>query len=465
MRGLKTISRMLVVLALGSAGWLCAADANPVEALSGPLPIGEGAIVPGAFEPLLWLVGALAPALILWAVLACVRAERTEPTYAQRKARRALTKLVQRLSAANRAPSHDELELWCALTAQLFAVKRAAPTARDLQLHVNALPSLADKSAWLALWSEARAGLYSAQRTVSPDWVTRAAKACGETQIERAASRWPNERHHWLPRAALALLLGAVLAGQDLRAASAEKTAQEKEFLASRELWTTHLRSNPHDWAAQRNVALADQVEELWGPATAHWTAAFVLQPREPSIVAGMQRVVEKMDGIDPTLRRVIAGEWHERAWAELSPGEWQRLVKISAVLLALGLSVGVAGFYGSGKICPPVAIALTVVGVAGFGLGAVGVARYGVLANPQAACITRTSDLRNVPSELVEQEKTTPLLAGQIVTIEGHYFGWSRIKVRSGAEGWVRRAAVLPLYEAQGERGATGYARPDATH
>ncbi|WP_438481180.1 hypothetical protein [Oleiharenicola lentus] len=428
-----------------------------------PLPMGESAIAPGEFATLLWLAGAVLPALLLWAVLALVRAERTEATYAQRKARRALEKLVRGLRAAHRVPTPAELERWCALAAQLFAVPRAAPTLRDFQAGVNALTPAPDTIAWMALWSEARAALFSPQGAVRGDWVERAVRVCEKTPIMRVASRWPNRRHHWLPRAVVLVAFGALEFPGDMNAAPKIDPQLQAHFVEAREVWMQHLRTNPRDWAAQRNVAISYQAEDLWGPATAHWVAAFVQQPREASIGAGITAVVEKMDGVDPTLRRIVAGQWHERVFKVLSPGEWQRLAKVSAMVLALGFGVGVVGFYGRGKILPRLALGLVLVGVVGFGAGVAGVGRYGVLAQPNAACITRTSELRNVPSELVEQEKTTPLLAGQIVTIEGHYFGWSRIKVRSGAEGWVRRAAVLPLYEPQVERGATGYARPGA--
>jgi hypothetical protein len=53
------------------------------------------------------------------------------------------------------------------------------------------------------------------------------------------------------------------------------------------------------------------------------------------------------------------------------------------------------------------------------------------------------------VPTDAVPGDDAPPLAAGSVVLAERDFLGWARVTRPDGAVGWVRRADLVPLYEA----------------
>jgi hypothetical protein len=400
-----------------------------------PAVAGAEARTPRADSPLQWWPLLVLPGAGLWLVLAFERTRRLDPNYPRARAR---AKLARHLARLGPAPSLPELETWCGLTAQLLSVNRAAPTRRDIFDGLALAPEITDPLAWQRLWTEARAALFSAGHRVPPDWVERARIALRQTVIQRATPWFPQQRAHWLPPGVMGLCLFLLL--------PMPADAVTPEII-------------PRDWATYHGAAAAYAREENWDAAVAHGTAAFALAPREKLVITGLRQSLAQVGRIDPGLRPLVAGTRFEQAVASASPGEWQEAVWWFLALGAAGGCAAVGGLYGN-RGWLRVGAATLVIGITGVVVSARALALYGLLARPNAACLTRETDLRDIPSDLVEIRQTAPLLAGTIVTIEGNYFGWTRIMGRGNLAGWVRRDAVLPLYGPANDAGASGFNR-----
>jgi hypothetical protein len=264
---------------------------------------------------------------------------------------------------------------------------------------------------------------------------------------------------YWTPAASAGLMVALALGlSPEGRAADAgERAYREGNFAAARAAWNLSVANAPRDWAARNNLALACAQLNDWPTATAHWTAAFLLNPREPSIRANLRLALTHLDGTDPELRRIVEGSWLDRTITVLSPAEWQRLFIGGGVLVALALTLLVTTLYTPqgrkwrsrvGLIAVPLGVLASVVGLTGKIL-------YGPLGQPDAGLVASSSELRSIPTELTEHQQTSPISAGAVVVSERSFLGgaWQRVEVAHTAGGWLRRETIVPFYTAPAKK------------
>jgi len=56
--------------------------------------------------------------------------------------------------------------------------------------------------------------------------------------------------------------------------------------------------------------------------------------------------------------------------------------------------------------------------------------------------------NLNPSPTELVPERETSPATAGSVVLPQSAFLSWQRISAGANVSGWVRKNAVMPLYE-----------------
>jgi hypothetical protein len=378
--------------------------------------------LPGEVQPVGLAVAALAPPLLLWAVLAATQAWRRDPNRSRRRGQKELQRLMKR--CRGRTPSRLELETWRELCVQTWGLAESVP---QVTVFAAGLPAEADPTAWARLWNEAEQALYSAQAALPSDWTERAYDRADALPPWPAMPWLPTRRCHWLPprssRWAAAVLVAVGLMGS-LR-------AQE-----------------PGDWAAHQQLAVSFAHKEQWGLAAGHWTAAFLLNPSPPAVAAGFHLGLEKLDGADPRLTKLASGQGAGGLAAHLSAARWEELLGWAAGIGMLGLSALVLSRYvrrrrayiGAG-------LGLTVCSVAMVTAAAVALGVYGPLANPRAALVVRRAEVRSIPSDLVAKESATTLPAGAVVMVIRSFFGWDQIVLDGGVVGWARTDSLLWIY------------------
>jgi hypothetical protein len=420
--------------------------------LRDPLTGGGSAFAPFSLPLTWWFFAAFIPPLLAWLGLAWRQAVVNDESRERRAAKRALRRMLERVAQSDTLPDRGALETWRTLTACLWRIPRAAPTADDLAAALIATPGAPRAETWIDLWREAEAAIFAPQSIPQKDWVERALAAVREARVRRATPPLPLRARHWAPHASLLALGALALFAPRARAAEdpARAAYQAGHFSEAREIWLSRIATHPDDWVSHNNAALAHAQETHWADAAAQWTAAFLLNPRDESVRANLRFALSHLDGIDPAVRRVIDGSWLDRAVGFLAPGEWEILAVVGASVVAIGGLLAVVALYGARKRALRLTGAwLMAAGCAAAVLGLFAIWRFGPLAKPAAGLVTRATELRSIPSDLAEKQQTTPLAAGAVVVIERSFLGWDQVVVGPTAKGWLRRENVTPFFRA----------------
>jgi hypothetical protein len=442
-----------MILALGAVS-LSAAPvekaATPpahVSALPDPLPPGDLRAGPGHVPFLALGLLVFVPAGLVWGALAAQRAWQSDPFRERRSAQRALVRLLE--SLRDRAPTPLELEHWRRLSVRAWAMPQAVPTLAEVAAH---LPETASPQIWITLWREAEEAMYSPRPELRSDWISEASERARHLPPLPSMPWWPGEARHWWPTLLVAALAGLASVSA-LPAADATAAYRGGHFAEAGKAWLEQVTQRPGDWSARHNAALALAQQEKWGNAAGYWTSAFVLNPQNPAIVSGLKTSLGKIETADPALRRLLEGAATDRWVAHYSVAEWQQLIGTGAFVLSVGLVALVISLYRLPSLSWRIGGgALVVIGVITTVSALTAVNRYGPLADSQAAFITRSAELRSIPSDLVGKQQTSTLFPGAIVNVHRSFLGWDQVSVGGDVAGWVRADALVWLYRTRND-------------
>lgn len=406
---------------------------------------------PSSIRSLWWLLVAALPPALLWMALAWRHMLATDPARERRQARNTLLRDLRAIASANAKPTADNLHQWRASTRAMWGISQAAPPARALADAVSNSGDTNTADDWSKLWNEAEAFLFGSDAELKTDWVTRAIDAAQRSSIKSSQPPLPLKLRHWSPRAVLLLAVLFLSTAHD--AAAAESPAdiyEEGRFAEARELWTEELATNPKNWAAHNNIALTYAQENEWNRAVAHWTAAFLLNPSDESLRSNLRLGLSRNQGVDPLVRKLLAGNWADRTAARLSPGTWQTLYFSGGVIVAIGLITAVIALYARARsrAIRRTGIGLALAGAIVSTAALTAFDRYGLLAQPTAALTSTPTELRSIPTDLAEEQQTTPIAAGTVVVVQRSFLGWEQVLTGNGSVGWIRAEATTPFYQ-----------------
>lgn len=370
---------------------------------------------PGVVSKVGLVALALVPPLLLWIALALRRAWLADGWRARRAARGQVEKLLNEISRRGTRPTRVELEFWRNCCVAAWGEGLAVPTAAEISARVTDEPTA--RALWGMLWAETEAAMYAARAEVAVDWVVRAKQALAAAKPMRHMTWLPNRWRYWWLTVFVGLIMVGPASGADVKAG---------------------------DWAAHGAAAVNAAKAEAWGEAAAHAAAAYLLNPGEPAVRAMARASAAQVDGVDPGLQRLIEGKGMDRVVGAMSVARWQVVMLMGAAMVALGLS---AGIYRRGW---------------GWGLATLGVAlvtagwgaerRFGLLADGRAAVVTRTAEVRAIPSELTTGQQAATLAAGAVVVVDRSFLSWDHVRLQNGGAGWVRAEALVRMYRIRSE-------------
>jgi hypothetical protein len=446
-----------------------------------------------------------------WLALAWGRARSTDPRKARRLARAELVATLRAL-AANPAPDEQRrlLTAWREHAARALGLGRSVPSAGDLARQANAAsanPKAGEVEAevWRSLWTDTDRTLFGPENPLLPnDWITRAQNATAGVPRARFQLRSLFRRRNLLPWVALLALsaLSTTLA-PDVRAASTAGAARAAtttgaagatgaaratgaagatsaayaagnasaanaaaaaksagaagaaaqyragQFTSAEQAWRARIATEPTDWIARHNLALALGQQDRWSEALGHATAAFVQNPSDPSVRWHLALCSERA-GVTPAgVSGLVDGSLFAQAAVQLSPAEWQRVSIMGAWTIAFALGLFLLHGYRNVRWLRPTAAALSALGLVAAAAGVAGALRYADLGSADAAITWRPTTLRSVPTEAATSQKATPLAAGSVARVTKPFLGWRRLEFTSGQTGWVQASDLIPLWSA----------------
>ncbi|MCX6937473.1 MAG: BatD family protein [Verrucomicrobia bacterium] len=412
---------------------------NPPEAMvtlpADPLPTGLLAPVPQTGWPFSrwpYLAALLLP-LVLWLALAYRHARRNDPLIPRRQAHAQLGEILSRLSSG---VTDADLLAWQYATRTFFSLDNLTPTARDLTDPV-----------WSALWAETERVLYRPGTTLSPDWLAQAKTAWQQAALAPLPATAALRAPHLFP-AALAFTLLALASPQPTRAQPAPtpdpleavRAYTSADFAKAEALQRAQLATAPTDPALRHNLALALAQQGQWAEAAAHAYVAHLQDPHSPALQR-LLTVTQAKSAYRPPVIEPFA--------LRRSVPEWQNDGLLAALLVLLCPAFWVISAYHPGyRRFWRALFALTLV-AAIAGLFATGLAlrAYGDAAHAETVLIWQDDTLRAVPTELGEQQVTSPLPAGTLARVDKSFLGWRRLVLKDGNTGWVRSEALIGLW------------------
>jgi tetratricopeptide (TPR) repeat protein len=295
------------------------------------------------------------------------------------------------------------------------------------------------------LWQEAERAIYGTIPELTSDWLARAEAALAAAKVPGSAWHRFYLPRHLLPFLGLIALACALPATADANPATAYR---EGRFEAAETAWRETVTTNPTDWIARHNLALALAQQERWPEAAAHATAAWLQHPRDEATRWNLALTCNRA-GYTPTAVAPLL-ENHPRAeFAGLaSPAKWEFVLVAGTCLIALALLLWLLAAYGHlPRGTRWVAWTGLSLGLLLVGFGALGRTTYGIAAHPQAALVWRDGTLYSIPTEAETAQQTTPLPAGTMGAVDKTFLGWSRLTFPNGQTGWVRQDEILLMW------------------
>ncbi|WP_221031888.1 BatD family protein [Actomonas aquatica] len=415
-------------------------SALPLE----PLPAAPIAALPLARRDLAVAGIALAALLpLLWLVLAYRHARAADPGRIARAAKRQLPVAISRVShAATPTDRSAALLEWQRLTAILWQSPLATPSAS----------LFASDDTWHQLWQEADRALYARDVELPADWTQRAHAAAKQ----KRGPGFPVFRclalRHLFP--AIALLLTALaLTPNHLPAAepAADPIAayQSGDFAAAEATWRAAVDAAPTDWVAHHNLALALAQQNRWNEAGAHAAVAFLQNPRDPSTRWHLNYVLDRAGYSPPIIGRFLNPSWTEKIAAQASPPEWQRLLLLAFVIFVAAIAaIIVCAYQPRWRLLRAFAWLMVVLAIgtaAGAGLS---LRTYGLTIESDAVLTWRSATLRSIPSDLDEEQQSTPLAPGSLARVQKSFLGWRQLSFPNGQTGWIRAEELVGIWK-----------------
>ncbi|HTX65668.1 MAG TPA: BatD family protein [Opitutaceae bacterium] len=432
----------------------------------------------------LWLVPA-------WLLLAALRSRRTDPLRPRREARRRLEQTLAYLRGTTGAAARGQaLHAWQTDAAVLLGVEHAAPSPAivteqsDFPDPSTQNPKLKTQNlaAWAALWAEADRALYGSDGALPGTWQVRAEAALEAARVPgwrqsslfQARNLFPWIRSNTGNRIAetgktaavtvLAVLLCYCTIRNPQSAMAADGTSNQPrtlnyypgpiaaynagDFAAAEQAWRATIARTPADWVARHNLALALAQQGQWPEAAAHWTSAFLLDPRNESVRWHLGLGYERAGYTPPDLGEFAAPSGPHLVARLASPAEWQWILVAAGVVFAGGLLLLILrGYRAPNRWMRPAAFAGMGAGLVLAVAAATSLHFYGDTVNPRAVLVWHQVLLRSIPTEADTQQKTSSLPAGSLAVVDKEFLGWARLAFANGQTGWVRQDDIVWLY------------------
>ncbi|MEZ5405105.1 MAG: BatD family protein [Verrucomicrobiia bacterium] len=383
-----------------------------------------------------------------WITLAFRRSRLTDPNAPRKQAKLQLQLLLKHFSTHSHEETKQQLINWRHYTAQLLNITHATPTAEEVQEQISFLYNSEIAETWQQLWQQTDSYLFSQQNHLSTEWQQQARQALNPISLPRQPFWRLFLPKNLLPAFTIFFFLGSSLVYAQ-NEADALNAYNQGDFKKAENQLTAQWNQSPNNWAVRNNLALALAQQKRWPEATSHWIASRLLNPRETSIAWNLPIGLQHSEFVDsPQLNFLNSHSFSLLA----SPAEWQWLFLLGIFAFTLGLILLIFRRYRLAQnqsffINRWIIYFLLLLSLSTGSLAWFGWKHYDILANPNAALIWQTAQLRSIPTD-VDEQASHEISSGTLVVVKKSFLNWLKVELTNQENGWIRRDSLISLYQ-----------------
>ena len=414
------------------------------------------------------------------ALLGIYNATITDPAQIRIRARKEMLKI---LSDAKKSPTAAELTAlicrWQKAAKLYWAITKSVPTSADVrqsELLSKETPETINK--WLQLFAETDKFLYDAQSTLPKNWLQLAEEAAKNLRPAKRPPIQGLQIQHIFPKPSAALtpsattiiiIALAIFSSHSLAIQSqtqpatttnpSNKTEEHPidpvaaynagDWQTAEKIWSQKTLSDPLDWHAHNNLALALMQQKILSEASAHLLCARLLAPRSSDVIWNGNIVAKQLPSFTPELSNWLDSPTGPLPAALFNAATWQRITISASWLAALAafLLICRAHFPQQKK---HLAVSVTVLLLFALPAGTtslLALSQWGPLTNPAVVILRQKTLLRSLPTE-ADNQISREALPGETAVAQSRFLSWVKLLFPSGEVAWAPARTVVPVYQ-----------------
>jgi len=384
-------------------------------------------------------------ALAAWFLLAIVRSRIQDPTRPQKQA----FKRLKQMAKENFEEDLEKLREWRENVRLYWNLNTPEPSEKELAETIEAQINDEESGLWLSLWKRADAVLFGPKQSIDEQWVADMRDALLSIKRPRAKGLGLFTRKAWLASAVFGL--STLFLPPETKAENEGLAAyQGADFEKAATIWSNETAQRPLDWALRHNLGLAAAQQEQWGVATAHLTAALLLNPSSDSARWNLRIALNNSPSYHPNLINLVDRRNAFAIAGRFSPAQWELIAQWAIILATLAAVIWTCRVSLVEKAkwqwLPG---SIVVFGAVAYLAAQWSIDVYGDLAKPDTLIAAYSGELKSVPTDLDVEQITTDLDEGSLISPRKEFLGWMKVSLPNEEEGWARSEMFTPIYQA----------------
>ena len=412
-------------------------------------PVSRGGFIatapsgPIGFAP---LAIPISSALAIWLLIAISRSVKQDPTRPQKRALKQLKKMAK----VSFEGDLEKLREWRENVRLYWNLDTPEPSEKELSESIRTHSQGDQTGAWLSLWKRADAALFGPKHSVDDQWAADMRDVLVSAKRPRSRMIPLFTRKAWF--VAIAFSVSAFSPLSDSIAADEGLEAyQQGEFEKAMTIWSNEASSAPLEWALRHNLGLAAAQQENWGVATAHLTAALLLNPSSETARWNLRIALNNSPSYHPHLIDLVNRRGAFSVAGRFSPARWEVIARWSIILSSLFAIIWTCRMSLVKRARMQwIPGTLFILGIVAYLAAQWSIGVYGDLAKPNTLIASSSGQLQSVPTDLDVEQITTELDEGSLASPQKSFLGWIKVSLPNEEEGWARKEMFSPLYQSQ---------------
>lgn len=382
-------------------------------------------------------IGVLLFSMGFWVFKAIRHVPYTEP---HRRRRQSLLQILTSIEQVATEPI-EGIRAWRLAVIDFLEVRTAVPAANEIAEQMALWGGVPHE--WRELWIESEKVLFSEQKTLDSQWISKAKAARLSLKIPSVQKWHFMKSENLFPLFLVCWLMGMTPSWGE----SFDELYRKGDIAQAHELAVQEVQKNPHNEWARSRLSLTYFQKQEPSKAYAHAFSAWLLSPRDEGLLWNLKVFAQK-SGFAPHLHFFVHEDYRSPVvW--FSVVEWQGIQIIGSLMLILGFYHYFRSRYSRGEISWSRWHQILMISGALFFLSSVGALwKYSALSNARALILVQETELKSIPTDLTDGVESKKIPAGQLATLQKEFLGWAKIRLTQGEEGWIRKPNGVLIYD-----------------